>query len=111
MAHVLITGGAGFIGSHLCERYLEQGDRVTAIDNFVTGSAENIKHLLGGKAFKLIEHDVSNPFTPAMESDFGKVDFVLHFACPASPIDFEKIPLEILKVDSLGSFHMLEISK
>ncbi len=111
MAHVLITGGAGFIGSHLCEKYLAQGDRVTAIDNFVTGSAENIKHLLGDKAFKLIEHDVSLPFTPAMEANFGRVDFVLHFACPASPIDFEKIPLEILKVDSLGSFHTLEVAK
>lgn len=111
MAHVLITGGAGFIGSHLCERYLERGDRVTAIDNFVTGAAENIKHLDRNPSFRFIEHDVSVPFTPAMEKEFGKVDLVMHFACPASPVDFERIPVEIMKVDSYGTFHTLEVAR
>lgn len=109
--HVLITGGAGFIGSHLCERYLEQGARVTAIDNFVTGSEENIKPILNHKNFKFVKHDVSIPFAENQLRDWGKVDMVLHFACPASPIDFERIPLEIMHVDSYGSFHTLELAK
>lgn len=111
MRHILITGGAGFIGSHMCERYLAQGDRVTAVDNFVTGSAENIKHLMSHKSFKFIEHDVSLPFTEAMKKDWGKIDMVKHFACPASPIDFERIPLEIMHVDSYGTFHTLELAR
>jgi dTDP-glucose 4,6-dehydratase len=104
----LITGGAGFIGSHLCERYLARGDKVTAVDNFLTGSRENVAGLKGKSGFKLIEHDVSEPWP---ERDLGKVDMLLHFACPASPIDFERIPVEILRVDSLGTFHALELAR
>src|SRR5271156_4343437 len=100
MGHVLITGGSGFIGSHLCERYLAKGDRVTAIDNFVTGSPDNVAHLHRDPAFKLIEHDISVPLTHSMEREIGKTDLVMHFACPASPVDFERLPVEILKVDS-----------
>ncbi len=105
---VFITGGAGFIGSHLCERYLEQGAEVVAMDNFVTGSKENVQHLLSHPRFKLIEHDVSVPFSDA---EIGAVDLVLHFACPASPVDFARIPMEILKVDTYGTFHTLDIAK
>ncbi|MGE4231859.1 MAG: UDP-glucuronic acid decarboxylase family protein [Bacteriovoracia bacterium] len=108
MPHVVITGGAGFIGSHLCEKYLEQGHRVTALDNFVTGSKQNVRHLQENKNFKFIEHDVS---TPLPEKEFDKADYVLHFACPASPVDFQKIPLEIMKVDSIGTFYALELAK
>lgn len=111
ITHVLITGGSGFIGSHLCERFLAKGYRVTAVDNFVTGRDANVRHLFGDKNFKLIEHDVSSPFTSSMEKEFGKIDIVMHFACPASPVDFEKIPEEILKVDSIGSFHALELAR
>ena len=107
--NVVITGGAGFIGSHLCELYLEDGARVTVLDNLVTGARENIKHLLDHKNFRFIEHDVSTPL-PKLEfaNAASKADLLLHFACPASPIDFAKIPLEILKVDSLGTFHTLD---
>lgn len=111
MAHVLITGGAGFIGSHLCEKYLSQGDQVTALDNFVTGSDENIAHLRGEKGFKFFKHDVSRPFGDSLEREWGKVDMVLHFACPASPVDFERIPVEIMQVDSYGTFHALELAR
>ncbi len=106
MRHVLITGGAGFIGSHLCEKYLEQGERVTAMDNFITGSRKNIVSLEKNKNFNFIEQDVSKPF-PTLP----KVDVLLHFACPASPVDFVKIPLEILQVDSYGTFNCLDLVK
>lgn len=108
MRNILITGGAGFIGSHLCQRYLERGDQVTALDNFLTGSKKNIKTLEENPKFKLIEHDVSKPF-PELGSQ--KIDVVLHFACPASPVDFAKIPLEIMQVDSYGTFHALELAR
>lgn len=106
MKHVIITGGAGFIGSHLCEHYLNQGYEVTAIDNFCTGSKKNIELFKNNKNFHFIEHDVSLPL-PSLK----KADLVMHFACPASPVDFTKIPLEILKVDSIGTFQMLEVAK
>lgn len=108
MANVLITGGAGFIGSHLCERYLREGHTVTAIDNFITGSRDNISAFLKNRSFKFFDHDISKP----LESlGLKKFDLILHFACPASPIDFERIPLEILKVDSEGTFHCLELAR
>lgn len=108
MKHVLITGGSGFIGSHLTDRYLEQGCKVTIIDNLVTGSEKNIAHHKNNPNLKFYKNDVSEPW-PAIE--FGKTDLILHFACPASPVDFTKIPLEIMKVDSIGTFHALELAK
>lgn len=108
MNHVLITGGAGFIGSHLSEKYLAQGWRVSVIDNLITGSLENIQHLMKNKSFSFIEHDIAEPFD---SKQLGKIDLLLHFACPASPVDFTRIPVEILKVDSYGTLNCLEIAR
>lgn len=103
---VLVTGGAGFIGSHLCERLLEAGDEVVCMDNLVTGTLSNISHFTDEPGFEFIEHDVSKYITVD-----GDVDYVLHFACPASPIDFPKIPIQIMKVDSLGTHNALGLAK
>jgi dTDP-glucose 4,6-dehydratase len=106
MTHALITGGAGFLGSHLCERLLAEGHRVTCVDNLVTGSRENLAHLLEREDFRFLEHDVSRPF----EID-GEIDFVLHFASPASPIDYLELPIQTLKVGSLGTHNTLGLAK
>ena len=102
----LITGGAGFIGSHLSERFLSQGHAVVALDNLITGSLANIRHLSKNKDFKFLRHDISKPISVA-----GKLDAVLHFASPASPPDYMKYPLETLKVGSYGTHHSLEIAR
>jgi dTDP-glucose 4,6-dehydratase len=95
----------GFIGSHLCERLLQRGHRVVAVDNLVTGSRANVAHLFDDAAFTLLEHDVSQP----LQID-GPVDFVLHFASPASPIDFPSMPIQIVKVGTIGTYHMLGLA-
>ncbi len=106
MAKVVITGGAGFLGSHLCDRFLAEGDEVTCIDNLITGSAENIAHNFGNPKFKFINYDVTNyTYIP------GDVDFILHFASPASPIDYLKLPIQTLKVGSLGTHKTLGLAK
>ena len=105
MARVLITGGAGFLGSHLCDRFLSEGDKVICIDNFITGSPDNIAHLIGNKNFKFIQHDVTNYIYVD-----GKVDYILHFASPASPIDYLKLPIQTLKVGSLGTHKTLGLA-
>ncbi len=110
MKHVLITGGAGFIGSHLSDHYLKEGWKVTALDNLLTGSRKNIQHLDDNANFRFLKHDISEPLKDADISNLGKIDLVLNFACPASPIDFAKLPLEIMKVDSYGSFHSLDLA-
>ena len=99
---VLITGGAGFIGSHLCDRFLRDGHRVVAMDNLITGSQDNIAHLAGNRNFEFIYHDVSNFIHVP-----GPVDAVLHFASPASPIDYLKYPIQTLKVGALGTHNAL----
>ncbi len=104
--HVVVTGGAGFIGSHLCRALLARGDRVTAIDNLLTGNIANIEELFSDPAFTFMRHDVSTYVHVA-----GTVDAVMHFASPASPADFERIPIQILKVGSLGTHHMLGLAK
>ena len=112
MKHLIITGGAGFIGSHLCEALLKRGYAVTAIDNFVTGREENLKTFKNHADFFFLKQDICNPLSekeiPFM-SRYG-LHGVLHFACPASPIDFDKIPLEILKVDSIGTINTVELA-
>ena len=104
---VLVTGGAGFVGSHLVDALIARGCEVVAIDNLVTGAKDNVAHLSGHERFRLVTADISEgiPDDPALERRF---DAVLHFACPASPTDFNRLPLEILRVDSLGTFHCLE---
>lgn len=106
MARVLITGGAGFLGSHLCDRFISEGDDVICMDNFITGNPDNIAHLMGNKRFTFIHHDVTNYVYVE-----GKVDFVLHFASPASPIDYLKFPIQTLKVGSLGTHKALGLAK
>lgn len=103
---VLVTGGAGFLGSHLCDRVLADGHRVLCVDNFVTGQERNIAHLVESPRFELVEHDITKP----LYLD-GDVDFVLHFASPASPIDYLELPIQTLKVGSLGTHNMLGLAK
>jgi len=106
MARVVVTGGAGFLGSHLCHRLLERGDEVVCLDNLITGSITNIEDLFGKPGFSYVELDVSTYIHVP-----GDVDAVLHFASPASPIDFERIPIQILKVGSLGTHNALGLAK
>ncbi len=106
MPRTLITGGAGFLGSHLCERFLAEGHEVVCMDNFVTGSPDNIAHLVGHPAFQFLRHDVSD-FTYVA----GPLDYVLHFASPASPVDYLKLPIQTLKVGALGTHNGLGLAK
>ena len=102
----IVTGGAGFLGSHLCERLLDDGDEVIALDNFLTGTPANVEHLLERDGFRLIRADVTDYIHVA-----GPVDQVLHFASPASPIDYLKLPIETMKVGSIGTMHALGLAK
>ncbi len=106
MGRALITGGAGFLGSHLCDLFLSRGHEVICVDNFLTGSPQNIKHLFGREGFSFIKHDVTNYLFVE-----GKVDYVLHFASPASPIDYLEKPIQTLKVGSLGTHITLGVAK
>ncbi|MBF0531547.1 MAG: SDR family oxidoreductase [Candidatus Omnitrophica bacterium] len=103
---VVITGGAGFLGSHLCDRFILEGYRVIAVDNLITGNMKNIAHLKDEKRFDFLKHDISKPITIP-----GKVDYVLHFASPASPVDYLMFPIETLKVGSLGTHNGLGLAK
>lgn len=103
---VLITGAAGFLGSHLCDRFIKEGYTVIGMDNFITGDKKNIKHLLDHPHFSFIEHDV----TEFIQIE-GELDYILHFASPASPIDYLKIPIQTLKVGSLGTHNLLGLAK
>ncbi len=106
MTTSLVTGGAGFLGSHLCERLLAEGHRVVCVDNLVTGRHSNIAHLEGASDFRFIEHDVTRPI------DLDEpIDNVFHFASPASPIDYLELPIQTLKVGSLGTHNTLGLAK
>lgn len=106
MPRTLITGGAGFLGSHLCDRFLAEGHEVVCMDNLITGNPDNIAHLIGRDGFEFVKHDVSDFVYVA-----GPVDNVLHFASPASPIDYLKLPIQTLKVGSLGTHNTLGLAK
>ena len=107
MSHerVLVTGGAGFLGSHLCDALLAEGNSVVVVDNLLTGRTRNIDHLRNESRFEFVQLDICEPF------DCGKVDYVFHFASPASPIDYSIHGIPTLKVGSLGTFHALEVAK
>lgn len=103
---IVITGGAGFIGSHLCERYLNDGHEVVCVDNLITGRRENLEPFVSHPRFRFVQHDVSHP----LHID-GPVDMVLHFASPASPVDYLRYPIQTLKVGSLGTHNTLGLAK
>ncbi len=118
---ILVTGGAGFIGSHLCERLLADGHQVVAIDNFITGSSKNLASFKDHPAFTLVQHDINSPLpegivgktnmTPGYgNKDALKFDRIFHLACPASPVDYREIPLQTLLVTSVGTKNVLEVA-
>ena len=102
---VLVTGAAGFLGSHLCDALLENGHRVVGVDNLSTGNLDNVAHLKHEPRFTFEQQDITQPF------DIGKVDFVFNFASPASPIDYMRLGIETLLVGSAGTINTLEIAK
>lgn len=103
---ILITGAAGFLGSHLCDRFISEGYQVVGMDNLITGDIKNIEHLFPLQQFEFYNHDVSNYVHVS-----GQLDYILHFASPASPIDYLKIPIQTLKVGSLGTHNLLGLAK
>jgi dTDP-glucose 4,6-dehydratase len=105
-ARAVVTGGAGFLGSHLCDRLLAEGIEVVCIDNLLTGSLANIDHLFGRPGFTFVKHDVTNYIHVP-----GRVDFVLHFASPASPVDYLELPIQTLKVGALGTHKALGLAR
>jgi dTDP-glucose 4,6-dehydratase len=102
---IVVTGGAGFLGSHLCDFLLSKGHEVVCVDNLVTGNIANLKHLRDNESFEFVEHDATGPVLID-----GKIDYVLHFASPASPVDFERLSIEILKAGALGTLNALELA-
>ena len=104
MKRILVTGGAGFIGSHLCEKLLEQKNEVICLDNFFTGSKQNIIHLLDNPYFELVRHDITMPY-------YAEVDEIYNFACPASPVHYQFNPIKTLKTSLMGSINMLGLAK
>ncbi len=106
LKHAVVAGGAGFLGSHLCDRLLKEGFRVTSVDNFITGNPGNIAHLASNALFSSIQQDIIQPFTID-----GDVDYVFNFASPASPVDYLELPIETLLVGSAGTHNTLDLAK
>jgi UDP-glucuronate decarboxylase len=104
MKRILVTGGAGFIGSHLCERLLRDGNDVICLDNYFTGSKQNIVHLIGNPYFEVVRHDVIQPF-------YAEVDEIYNLACPASPVHYQYNPIKTIKTSIMGSINMLGLAK
>ncbi len=104
MKRILITGGAGFLGSHLCERLLVEGHEVLCLDNFFTGSKDNIRHLLGNQHFECIRHDIINPI-------YLEVDQIYNLACPASPVHYQYNPIKTIKTSVMGAINTLGLAK
>ena len=104
MKNILVTGGAGFLGSHLCDKLISEGNKVICLDNFSTGSKENISHLLNNKYFQIIEHDVTLPI-------FKEVDQIYNLACPASPVHYQSDPIKTTKTNVFGALNMLDLAK
>ena len=104
MKRILVTGGAGFIGSHLCERLVNEGHDVICLDNFYSGSKENVWHLIGKPNFEVVRHDVVNPY-------WAEVDEIYNLACPASPIYYQTDPIQTTKTSVFGAYHMLGLAR
>ncbi|MDR2042304.1 MAG: SDR family oxidoreductase [Tannerella sp.] len=104
MERILVTGGAGFIGSHLCERLIDEGCDVICLDNYFTGSKDNIRHLLGNDRFELVRHDVTTPY-------YAEVDQIYNLACPASPVHYQYNPIKTVKTSFYGALNMLGLAK
>ena len=104
MKRILITGGAGFVGSHLCERLLHQGNEVICMDNYFTGSKSKVAHLMGNPYFELVRHDVTMPY-------FIEVDEIYNLACPASPVHYQQNPIKTIKTSVMGAINMLGLAK
>lgn len=104
MKRILVTGGAGFIGSHLCERLVNEGNDVICLDNYYSGSKENVWHLIGRPNFELVRHDVVNPY-------YAEVDEIFNLACPASPIYYQRDPIQTTKTSMFGAFNMLGLAR
>lgn len=104
MKRILVTGGAGFVGSHLCERLLNEGNEVICLDNYFTGSKRNIEHLMDHHYFELVRHDITNPY-------MVEVDEIYNFACPASPIHYQYNPIKTVKTSVMGAINMLGLAK
>ena len=104
MKRILVTGGAGFIGSHLCERLLSEGNEIICLDNFFTGSKKNISHLMNNPFFELVRHDITAPY-------FAEVDEIYNLACPASPIHYQYNPIKTIKTSVMGAINMLGLAE
>ncbi len=104
MKRILVTGGAGFLGSHLCERLIKEGNDVICLDNLFTGNKENVRHLMEHPRFEFVRHDVTQPF-------YAEADEIYHLACPASPPHYQRNPIQTSKTNVLGSMHMLGLAK
>lgn len=104
MKRILVTGGAGFVGSHLCERLLNEGNEVICLDNYFTGSKKNVVHLMGNSFFELVRHDVTEPF-------YAEVDEIYNMACPASPIHYQYNPIKTIKTSVMGAINVLGLAK